>query len=351
MMEKFKTCLKKYFSNGPKTEYIIVTSLIIGLVVINLAIFNMIKIITISVDGSNRKVVTFSGTYRDVLNNNGIKLGSKDKVKPSLDSRVKNKSKVWIMRAVPIEVDVDGKRLNIKSPEYNIGDMLKSEKIKISNLDKVYPSKNHLIRKGLKVVVTRVTTKDIREITNIDYDVIIKNDNEVGVGSKEILQKGQNGEKQTVTRIIYENGKEVSRKVISEVIRKEPVQQIVAVSALNDDYNLSRGGNFSYVKTFEMRATAYTADYQSTGKEPGHPDFGITATGTVARRNSGSYSSVAVDPRVIPLGTKLYIEGYGYAIAEDTGGAIKGNRVDLFFDSASEADNWGVRWINVYVMS
>ena len=91
-----------------------------------------------------------------------------------------------------------------------------------------------------------------------------------------------------------------------------------------------------YTDSLRMRATAYTADYASTGKGPGDSGFGITASGTVAKRNKGSYSSVAVDPRVIPLGTKLYVEGYGYAIAEDTGGAIKGNSIDLFFNSSSE---------------
>ena len=350
MMEKFKTYLKKYFSDGPKIESIIVISLTIILVVISLTIFSMIKTITISVDGSDKKIATFGGTYKEVLDNNGIKLGSKDKVKPSLDSRVKDKSKLSIIRAVPIEVKVDGKKLNIESAEHNVKDMLRAEKIQLSNLDKVYPSKDYAIKKGLKVVVTRVKTKDVKEITNIDYDIVIKNDSEIESGAKKVLQEGQNGEKQTITRIIYEDDKEVSRKVISEIVEKEPVQQIVAVGTLNSDYTLSRGGNFSYAKFLQMKATAYTADYESTGKGPGHPDFGITASGTVARRSSGGYSSVAVDPRVIPLGTKLYIEGYGYAIAEDTGGAIKGNRVDLFFNSASEANNWGVRWINVYVM-
>ncbi|MFL0195613.1 3D domain-containing protein [Clostridium sp. WILCCON 0269] len=350
MVERFKTCLKKYFPNGPKIESIIVISLTMILVVLTAVTFSMRKTVTISVDGSDRKVTTFSSTYKKILDNNGIRIGSKDKVKPSLDSRVQNKSKLLIRRAMAIKVEVDGKKLNIESAEYNIKDMLKAEKIQLSNLDKVYPSEDYAIKKGLKVVVTRVTTKDVKETKSIDYDVVIKNNNGIEDGSRKVLQEGQNGEKETITRITYENNKEVSRKVISETVKREPVQQVVAVGTLTGDYTLSRGGNFSHAASLQMRATAYTADYESTGKGPGDPQFGITASGTVARRSSGSYSSIAVDPRVIPLGTKLYVEGYGYAIAEDTGGAIKGNKVDLFFNSASEANNWGVKWVNVYVI-
>lgn len=94
--------------------------------------------------------------------------------------------------------------------------------------------------------------------------------------------------------------------------------------------------------TMEVIATAYTAGYESTGKNPGEPGYGITATGTRARRGT-----VAVDPEVIPFGTRMYIPGYGYGVAEDTGGAIKGNRIDLFFDDLDEAREWGKRTVTI----
>ena len=75
-----------------------------------------------------------------------------------------------------------------------------------------------------------------------------------------------------------------------------------------------------------------------------------TASGTTVRRNPSGYSTLAVDPRVIPLGTKVYVEGYGYAIAEDTGGAIKGNKIDVYMNTVAECYNWGVRNVNVYIL-
>ncbi|NMM61612.1 DUF348 domain-containing protein [Clostridium sp. P21] len=347
MVEKLKNYLKSYFSNGPKAMYTYLT--LIVLIVSVVLISSARKTITVSVDGKDRKITTLSGTYKSALGNNGITVGPKDKTTISLNSKVENGSKVSIKRAVSIQVAVDGKKLDIKSAEDNVEKMLQAEKMGIHKSDKVYPSKNSTIKEGLKVVVTRVQTKDVKEIKTLDYTTVVKKDEEAEQGTNKIIQEGQSGEKETMTRIVYEDGKEISRKVICETIKKQPVQKVVAMGALSV-YTPSRGVRIPYTTVIKMRATGYTSDYESTGKGPGDPDFGITTSGTVAKRNVGSYSSVAVDPRVIPLGTKLYIEGYGYAVAEDTGGAIKGNRIDLFFDSNSEAENWGVKWVNVYLV-
>lgn len=345
MVERFETCLKKYFPHGPKIEFIVS----ISLVILTLIMFSVKKTVIISVDGRETKTVTFSHTYGKVLASNGIKIGPRDKVTPSLDKKVEDKGRLIVKRAVEVEVAVDCKKLNIKSAEDNVGDFLKKENIKTSRLDKVYPSRDHAVEKGMKIVVTRVQIKNMKESRTIEYETVLKNDSKIEDGTKKLLQEGQNGEKETTTRIIYEDGKEVSRKIISEIVKREPVQKVVAVGTLAHS-TPSRGGSLNYAQSIKMKATAYTADYQSTGKRPGDSGFGITASGTVAKRSSGNYSSIAVDPRVIPLGTKLYVEGYGYAIAEDTGGAIKGNRVDLFFNSGSEAVNWGVKWVDVYVI-
>jgi 3D (Asp-Asp-Asp) domain-containing protein len=110
-----------------------------------------------------------------------------------------------------------------------------------------------------------------------------------------------------------------------------------AYNAHIKDVSLSRGMP-SYSQVLLLESTAYSGD-------------GITACGTETRRDPKGYSTIAVDPRIIPLGSRVYIEGYGYAIADDIGGAIKGNIIDLYFNSNSEATNWGRRSVKVYLLN
>ncbi|MBV7274220.1 hypothetical protein I6U48_15035 [Clostridium sp. PL3] len=133
------------------------------------------------------------------------------------------------------------------------------------------------------------------------------------------------------------------KELLSKANEKE--QQLMASSAARDSRSskgvtLSRGmsSSSSYSRVLSMEATAYSGD-------------GVTASGTATKRNSGGYSTIAVDPRVIPLGSTVYVEGYGYAVAEDTGGAIKGNLIDVFFHSESEAQGWGRRSVKVYIIN
>lgn len=96
-------------------------------------------------------------------------------------------------------------------------------------------------------------------------------------------------------------------------------------------------------------ATGYTAGYESTGKNPGHPEFGITYSGVKVTRDL--FSTVAADLNVFPIGTILFIPGYGYGVVADKGGAIKGNKVDLYFETVEDVyANWGKKELEVFVI-
>lgn len=105
----------------------------------------------------------------------------------------------------------------------------------------------------------------------------------------------------------------------------------------------------SKLETVEVIATGYTAGVESTGKRPGHPQYGITYSGVKVRRDQ--VSTIAADPKLFPIGTLLYIPGYGYGVVADTGSAIKGKKIDLYFETIKQVyEQWGKRKVEVQVL-
>ena len=345
MIKNAKDNFKNYFSNGPKTIFVVM----LILTCVTMTVFNMKKAISVIVDGKSIEVTTLKSNVTQILKTNNIALGSKDQITVSLDSKVKDGDKIYIKKAVKVKVNVDGKELNIQTAESTVEDMLRAEKITLNSKDKITPLKSDSLKSGLSVEITRVKTENIKETKAINFATEVKNSEDLNKGVKKVIQKGKVGQRVITSAVVYENGKEVSRNLVSEEFKSKPVKEIIALGTTSV-YSPSRGGDISYTKKLKVRATAYTADYNCTGKSAGDPAFGITSTGVKAKRNPNGYSTVAVDPSVIPLGSKLYVEGYGYAIAEDVGGAIKGNHIDLYYDSSDEMWGWGARNTNIYIV-
>ena len=159
-----------------------------------------------------------------------------------------------------------------------------------------------------------------------------------------------NGKNKVKCKEYYAGDKLIKEEVIHVETIVKPIDQVFE-EGTKDVFTNDRG-DFTARKAIKMVATAYEAGPRSTGKRPGDKGYGITASGARAKRGT-----VAVDPRVIPLGTKLYIKSltpgvpdYGFAIAQDTGGAIKGNKIDLFMNTVWECMQFGRRPVMVYIL-
>ena len=212
--------------------------------------------------------------------------------------------------------------------------------------------------------IVRVKIETVTESEVIDRGTISTYNDELEKGTSKVIRDGNDGVKTSTYTIRYENGVETSKVLTAEIIDRKPVDKIVEYgtkvitvfnktgSAVTGSTIVTAGGKeLTFRNVITASATAYDLSYESCGKNPGDRGYGITASGMQAR-----YGVVAVDPRVIPLGTRLYIEAadgswvYGEAIAGDTGGAIKGNKVDLFFNSRSECMAFGRRTAKIYIL-
>ncbi|WP_246132391.1 3D domain-containing protein [Paenibacillus hemerocallicola] len=139
----------------------------------------------------------------------------------------------------------------------------------------------------------------------------------------------------------------VSRESVAERLsklksRQELIEKNKRFPMLHEDAS-------RFLGSVEVVATGYYAGVESTGKKPGHPEYGITYSGVKVRQ--GVLSTIAADPKVFPLGTILYIPGYGYGIVADTGSAIKGNKIDLYYTTKDQIfKEWGKRTVHVFVV-
>ena len=201
-------------------------------------------------------------------------------------------------------------------------------------------------REGEILSFDSLSSRFFTEKQLLPYEIIQNHTSAVRQGVSHVRQAGQAGSKATTTAVMYVSGVEQNRAVVEQEIVAEPISKIIDIGtaplgALTD----TSAPDFHYVRRLRMNATAYTAGYGCTGKHPDDPWFGITASG---RRVE--HGIVAVDRNLIPLGTHLYVEGYGFAIAADVGGAIRGHRIDLFMWEWEDAIRFGRRDLYVYIL-
>lgn len=340
MINNFKDKLKNVSSIWPKTVFVVV----LVLLSITATGFSMRNRIEVVVDGQRVEITTLSKKLNNILENNGITVADKDKVSVALDSKVHDGDVIYINKAINVLVSVDGKTLSVESAEKNVEDLLVAENITLDAEDKVEPALDEELAPGMNIDITRVNKQFISEVQPIAFETETRNNSDMKQGTEAVVQDGTDGERTITTEVVYENGQEVGRRVVEETVSKEPVNKIVDIGTLAvvRPSRGDSGAEYGYTSMISCVSTAYTSDRGDSGT--------VTSTGMTVTRDPNGYSTVAVDPRVIPLGTRLYIEGYGLAIAADTGGAIVGNKVDVYFNRYEEAVSWGRRQVNVYIL-
>lgn len=313
-----------------------------------ITVFANVSSVTIA-DGEETIVVrTMKELPEEILEENNISVSDSDIIKTTSNEKG---MVITISRAVPVNLVIMGESKTILSAEKTVGDVLSSQGIEILEGDTIIPSVYNGIYSNIKITLSRTVVERVTETQVIPCTTEKIYTSEIPEGQVQVIKQGKDGKKEVTYEITTKDGVEVSRKLISSKTIERPVNGVSKIGERINVIETSRSEVLRYSKVLTVTATAYDLSYQSTGKTPSSPGYGITATGMKARRGV-----IAVDPKVIPLYSRLYIESpdgswcYGYAVAGDTGGAIKGNKIDLFFPSHSEAINFGRRTAKVYIL-
>lgn len=304
------------------------------------------------------RVVTYTSFATDpdeVLGQMGLSLGERDSY---TTEAVEGGSAITIQRAQSVTIRYHGQTTQVSCSGETVGELLSRLNLGITGEDEVSHGLDALTYDGMELRIDRRTVRQEVYTKVIPHEVKRCRDASIPEGAEEVLIEGVDGEMQCVASVTYLNGAELQRTLVSETVTRTPVTEIIgegagesllktdpeALPVIGDGYiTLPTGEVLTYYKTDTIRATAYT-----------HTDPGcslLTATGSTVH-----WGTVAVDPRYIPYGTRMFIMAsdgsyvYGLAEAEDCGGDIKGDRMDLYMPTTQQCMEFGRRRCTIYFL-
>lgn len=259
--------------------------------------------------------------------------------------------------ATELTVHDNGQEHTIYVSSGTVADALETVGIVLGEFDELSVDHDTQISSGMDIYITRVTVEEEYQYESIPYETVMQASSSLLSGGEVVIQQGVDGVRRYTYNLIYKNGVMTNRVLAGTSVAEKPVNEIRAygtstsippsssftVSTTSQLLTLEDGTQVPYESSIDVVATAYTTE---------GADFNITKSGAVAQ-----YGIIAVDPKVIPLGTKMYIVAedgswvYGYAVAGDTGGFIKGYRIDLFYDTTAECITFGRQNARVYILA
>ena len=294
-------------------------------------------------DGTTLTLQTTQPTIGQALWAAGIEVYLADRLTPNGNTRVTAGGSVFVERSIPVSVQVDRQTLSTRTHRERVGDVLAELGVTLQGQDYAQPALDAPAQAGLSLRVVRVSEAFLIEQEPVAFETQVLPNAGMEIDTQQLVQNGENGVLQKRTRIRYEDGQEVSRVVEDRILLRAPRPKIIhygthiVVRAIQ-----TPDGPREYWRRFRALATSYSAATAGTPRTS--PHYGKTALGWPMRRGI-----IAIDPKIIPFRTELYVPSYGIGVAADTGGSIIGKHVDLGYDD----DNLVIwyRWVDVYLLT
>jgi 3D (Asp-Asp-Asp) domain-containing protein len=256
----------------------------------------------------------------------------KDERQEEKKDEKKEVKRAWVL------IIAEGKKQGMYTEAGTVQELLDAQGIYLNEFDRVTPPLSSPIRHHTRIRITRVRVETKTQQTSLPYQTEYRFSPALRPGESKVIQEGENGISERETKIWYRDGQDYKRERGGTKVTKPPVNRVVIVGSSSA---LASRGDVRVRKVLELVATAYSPD----PRDNGYGNKGLTSTGLRV-----GYGIVAIDPRVIPYGTRLYVEGYGFAVAADCGSAIKGYRIDLAYDSYERAKMYGRKKVKVFIL-
>lgn len=338
---KFKIITGRWEKKHQKHLYFglgIVLVSVTGLIYYTLALDRVV----LSVDGQRYEWKTFNPTVAKVLQEKRVILSEGDEVIPPLSSPINEDTKIDVIRGFKVTITFAGKTIDFNTIARSVKEVLAKAEIEFDADDIIKPGLENVVKPEDKIKVINVRAEIITKQVAINPETEYRSDKDLERGTRKTIRSGKTGLAEHQIQSIYQDEILTKQTTLAKKVINPAVNEIIAVGTKPVIRTLlTSRGSYRYVEAKVMEATAYSPGPESCGKWAD----GYTYTGKKA-----GYGMVAVDPRVIRLGTQLYIEGYGKAEAADIGGAIKGNKIDLCYETHQEALRFGRKKIKVYVL-
>lgn len=290
-----------------------------------------VTILYAGMNGKTEKVVaeTRQNTVEGVLKEVGIGVSEIDTVKPCRDYPVSNDMKIHVTECIKTTMEIHGKAKEFTLKSGTVRENLKLNHIDYDSDDIITPSLDSQVKENTKITVDEVHTKSVDKEENVKAGSRVVLDPALSSGTVQETQ-GQDGTGIYTYTTTYVNGKKTKTVRKRKSWIQKPQDHVLKCGTSET----GESGETRVKGTFTANTTAYYSGNNAHG-----------ATGQKVR-----YGTCAVDPSVIPYGTRLYIEGYGIAVANDCGGAVKGHIVDLYMRSTQECIRWGRQNRKAYIL-
>lgn len=307
---------------------------ICGIIVVG---FTTPKTVIVKIDDSRAITTTVYETTSTrvdsfIENHNIDYVYGQDIISAELYNGITDEMTISIVKAYDVTVRADGEEITYRTLPTTAGEVLDQLDITLDEMDIVEPEVSENVRAGDVITVKRVTKEQITEDVTTDFEVKYEPDSSLVIGETKVKQKGRKGLQEKTYEITIVDGKKVEKTLIDSKVLKKKRDKIISYGT---KILSGKPAGLKYKKKYtHVRAVSYHFGGNPRGA------YGLPC----------EYGTCAVDKKLIPLGSLLYIEGYGYAIANDVGSAIKGKTVDLYMERLVQCGIWGARWTTVYVI-